>query len=299
MKYYAPDYYDKFKCIAEKCRHSCCIGWEIDIDDDTLCLYDAIGGKTGEKLKSCIDRTGEYAHFITDEKGRCPFLNESNLCDLIINHGDGALCDICADHPRFRNFYTDRIEEGLGLTCEEAARIILTNSDKVEIKLTEDDGTTEKTDNSEKSFFALRGKIFEMLQNREVPVDMRLMGIVSALGVKLPKMDWSSIKRVYMSLERLESSWEFFINKLTDDIPDTVKNLETAYEQLLVYLIYRNLKAEDINGTMKFCAVSYLVIRRICDVMGGDIDVLSEICRRYSSEIEYSDENIERLIAEL
>ena len=25
-----PSYYKDFKCIADKCRHSCCIGWEID-----------------------------------------------------------------------------------------------------------------------------------------------------------------------------------------------------------------------------------------------------------------------------
>ena len=34
MVYAEPDFYGKFKCTAEKCRHSCCIGWEIDIDDD-------------------------------------------------------------------------------------------------------------------------------------------------------------------------------------------------------------------------------------------------------------------------
>ena len=32
MKIIAPNYYPAFRCIADKCRHSCCIGWEIDID---------------------------------------------------------------------------------------------------------------------------------------------------------------------------------------------------------------------------------------------------------------------------
>ena len=35
MKLIAPDYYNKFSCIADKCRHSCCVGWEIDIDENT------------------------------------------------------------------------------------------------------------------------------------------------------------------------------------------------------------------------------------------------------------------------
>ena len=44
---------------------------------------------------------------------------------MILDYGEGSLCQICTDHPRFRNFWTDRIEVGLGLACEEAARIIL------------------------------------------------------------------------------------------------------------------------------------------------------------------------------
>ena len=35
MKIFAPDYYRDFKCSAGNCKHSCCIGWEIDIDEDT------------------------------------------------------------------------------------------------------------------------------------------------------------------------------------------------------------------------------------------------------------------------
>ena len=31
-----PDYYSAFRCIAGACKHSCCIGWEIDIDEESL-----------------------------------------------------------------------------------------------------------------------------------------------------------------------------------------------------------------------------------------------------------------------
>ena len=33
-----PDFYDRFRCRAAACRHSCCKGWEIDIDENTLDL---------------------------------------------------------------------------------------------------------------------------------------------------------------------------------------------------------------------------------------------------------------------
>ena len=42
-----PSYYKDFTCIAGDCRHSCCIGWEIDIDDETLEKYRSIGGAFG------------------------------------------------------------------------------------------------------------------------------------------------------------------------------------------------------------------------------------------------------------
>lgn len=42
-----PDYYPLFHCIADRCRHNCCIGWEIDVDGDSLAAYDQIGGEMG------------------------------------------------------------------------------------------------------------------------------------------------------------------------------------------------------------------------------------------------------------
>ena len=47
MKLIAPDYYAHFACIAGACHHSCCIGWEIDIDSDTLHYYQQLDGDIG------------------------------------------------------------------------------------------------------------------------------------------------------------------------------------------------------------------------------------------------------------
>lgn len=35
MKNYQPDYYNKFKCIADKCSITCCQEWKIAVDDAT------------------------------------------------------------------------------------------------------------------------------------------------------------------------------------------------------------------------------------------------------------------------
>lgn len=125
MKLIAPDYYTDFHCKAGECRHTCCAGWEIDIDPASMERYNRIGGEFGEKVRSCIS-TSPTPHFILQPEERCPLLRADNLCELIIRCGNDSLCQICTDHPRFRNYWSDRVEIGLGAACEEAARMILT-----------------------------------------------------------------------------------------------------------------------------------------------------------------------------
>ena len=58
----APAYYPRFSCIADKCRHSCCIGWEIDIDSDTLQTYAGMADGYGKTIRASIDPS-ETPHF--------------------------------------------------------------------------------------------------------------------------------------------------------------------------------------------------------------------------------------------
>ena len=124
MNIYVPDYYPAFHCIASNCGHTCCAGWEIDIDAESLSHYERMTGAFGERVRQSISRE-DTPHFILEKNERCPLLNSANLCELIRHEGEGALCQICRDHPRFRNYFSCRVEMGLGLVCEEAARIIL------------------------------------------------------------------------------------------------------------------------------------------------------------------------------
>ena len=77
---YVPSYYRTFKCIAGACRHSCCIGWEIDIDPDTLSRYMSIAGQFGDRLRRGI-KDGSFA---LDADERCPFLNSRGLYNIIL-----------------------------------------------------------------------------------------------------------------------------------------------------------------------------------------------------------------------
>ena len=42
MLYTIPDYYDDFTCIADACEDTCCAGWQIVIDKESLQKYKRI-----------------------------------------------------------------------------------------------------------------------------------------------------------------------------------------------------------------------------------------------------------------
>ncbi len=125
MEKIIPSYYDEFQCTASDCSDNCCIGWEIDVDQETLEKYKELDQKADFPILSHVDMTGEDAHFVLGEEERCPFLNEDNLCRLQAAYGEEVLCRICHLHPRFIHEYGDRMEIGLDLCCEEATRLIL------------------------------------------------------------------------------------------------------------------------------------------------------------------------------
>ena len=156
MNIHMPEYYPHFQCTASGCRHTCCAGWEIDIDPESLARYDRLPGDFGDRVRRSVDR-GDVPHFVLTEDERCPLLNDDNLCELILREGEGALCQICRDHPRFRNYFSSRVEMGLGLVCEAAARLILSWPHPLRLIRLEGDEAESMTED-ERCLFDLRSR---------------------------------------------------------------------------------------------------------------------------------------------
>ena len=129
-----PDYYFDFSCIADRCQDSCCIGWEIDIDEDTCDYYRQVPGEFGQKLKKqmYVTREGENS-FRLAEKGRCPFLDSCNLCEIYSQLGEEALSEVCTEYPRFAVEYGNVLQKCLSLSCEEVGRLVFTREEPVTI----------------------------------------------------------------------------------------------------------------------------------------------------------------------
>ena len=124
-----PDYYEQFVCTASACRDNCCRGgWQIDVDPDTVNLYRTVGGSMGERLLRAVQTDIEGDCFLAQPEGRCPFLLSDGLCEIHRDMGPDYLCVVCRQFPRFSEYYGATKESGLGLSCEEAARIILSKT---------------------------------------------------------------------------------------------------------------------------------------------------------------------------
>lgn len=123
MRYIKPEYFDDFKCIADKCPDTCCAGWQIVIDEASLERYEDEASSFGDRLHESIDwQEGVFHH-----KGnkRCAFLNDENLCDLYTALGPESLCNTCRDYPRHTEEFDGLRELSLSLSCPVAAEMIL------------------------------------------------------------------------------------------------------------------------------------------------------------------------------
>ncbi len=118
MRFIRPDFYDEFECTADKCSYSCCMEWNISIDNDTAEKYKAFTGELGEKVNKCLI-SGDYSEYQIklDENKRCPFLRENGLCEIVLKKGPEYLSKTCTRFPRSFAFYGDVAEISLSSAC--------------------------------------------------------------------------------------------------------------------------------------------------------------------------------------
>ena len=179
MIYTTPDYYDKFKCIADKCPDTCCAGWQIVIDEESLEKYKKIKGDYIWKVMSCVD--WEDGVFRQDNAKRCAFLNENNLCDLYTNAGEESLCKTCREYPRHTEEFEGVREITLSISCPEVAKMLMERMEPVQFVSVEKSLEEENEDFGDFDPFLFsiledaRSQMLQISQNRALPIQNRAM----------------------------------------------------------------------------------------------------------------------------
>lgn len=326
MIYIKPSFYDDFKCIASKCSDNCCIGWEIDIDENTFIKYSKLNSPLGDEIRSKITVSEDGSKcFELSENDRCPFLNDSNLCRIIINCGEDAICDICKNHPRFYEWFPGVTECGLGLSCEEVCRTLLQDEKSFSL-IEENDGEEIVLDNeddvieSDTYIFlsAFRERLFDILFSTETDFEEKLVKLLSLTenfcNEQIKIKNFNNLVEAYKETEPIDEQWTVFIDGLGDNLQDILKieddfkkstNSDMLYSKILAYIIYRHfIKAvfdESVKERVCFSVESVRFIY-LCDMKTffekGDLTLNDQIenLKNWSKQIEYSEENTDYLI---
>ena len=320
MKFRYPEYYRKFRCTADKCSDSCCIGWEIDIDSDTQAYYRSVGGTFGRRLR---DNISDGSFVLTPEE-RCPFLNSMNLCDIYTELGEDKLCQICSDHPRYYEWFGSVKEGGAGLCCEAAAELILTE----EHILAEDDVPDEDCEDYDTELFELllkaRSEITDTLQNESFPEAVeRVLSYAEELQYNIDngeyvlpegtvliaaeKADIRGILGYYAGLEPINEKWIPYIRRcaeLSDGSGGVDEEFLPYVRRIAVYFIFRYFLKGVFDGEIlsrvKLAVLSSWVTAYLWKTEKSEKgkcphEKRVSIAKDYSKEIEYCVENIAAL----
>ena len=306
MKQFEFNYSKKFSCIGSECKHNCCIGWQIDIDKKSLNLYQELS-KTDDRFNpSCFNgKSFNLNSIFSLSLGRCPFLDKDNLCHIIKNYGEKDLCKTCKTHPRFKNFFSDRVETGLGLYCEEAGRIILSLKPKMKEVLIKDNQKGATLLPFEKKVLSFRKKVLSIVQNRKLDINERLCALNDLANIDLGKNSFNQWLDVYKNLDALRiNEFGFEMVGQSQQFAKVEQGFEREYEQLLSYFAYRHLSRAidllDLRVRLAFVILSFKMINHIFSLhTKKTLENLIEVCRFYSSEIETSDDNIFCLLNEV
>lgn len=272
-----PGYYKEFKCTASKCRDNCCLGgWLIELDEDTVRYYRELEGEFGKALCESLmtDDDGDTCFRLVE--GMCPHLDENGLCRVLAQIGEEHMGVVCREFPRYTNTFGGVTEKGIGLACEEAARLILTNSDAFCLKeeFCEDGNDKDSSDagNLIDMLLSARDGIFGILSDRSRGIQKRMADVLEftfELQQKINSSECDSLElRKYMKgndrklsdiregfelltdifdgLEALNEKWHVIIEAVREvlfgDIPDEVfkKRLHDA-EGPFFDMLFENL----------------------------------------------------------
>ena len=311
MLTFKPDYFDRFRCIADKCPDSCCKEWEVQVDDDTAAYYRSLPGCLGDRLREVL-RTEDGETVMTILDGRCPMWRQDGLCRIQAELGEAALFKVCREFPRLTHDYGDFVETGLELSCPEAARLILNAGSAALIAVESEGGSAPEYDAEAMAVLkATREEMLSLLSDTSLPVGEALaLGLLygcqaqSALdGDEIqpfdPEAALAEAKALakpgnpeqmldfFLSLELLTPEWEHLLRSPS---PAPWSEQHRALARYLVQRYWLQAVSDyDLYGRVKFMAISCLLVKNL----GGSILRTAQL---FSKEIENDTDNVEAVL---
>lgn len=219
--------YDKFKCTADKCRFTCCEGWDVSIDTDTYNKWKKENDKAGfilnnVKIKKCGSKT-EY--FINKENHEaCPLLDKKGLCQVVKSIGEEYLSSTCHRFPRIENIFEDRNELSLSCACPEVVELISSITGKINM-ISESD-TNLKSNLLE---LKIREAVINIIQQERFSLDEKLIVSFQMLLTVLEDENFKE-ESLLGELERYKD--RRYIQELADTYWKIESNINESVEEI-------------------------------------------------------------------
>lgn len=292
-----PDFYKDFKCIAGECPDSCCQGWEVDADEQSLKYYRTLSGDIRNKIDSVLDRD-EFGNtiFRLADKKRCPFLNRENLCDMHIAIGGEHTPYTCRMFPRFINDFGGTREMGVSFSCPVASDMMWNLSEPMRFVDELNDLPPQLNEIDAQTYFYLtkaRKRAFEIVQDRTIPINKRLIKLLD-FGVEIQN-DLEEYQQgtqsidffdVFRNPELINPQWTDKVNHaVIKPVADEMFN-----ENIAAYFIFRYFLTAvydyDVLSKIKMAVMGVLIVT----YLGED----SWTIHLWSKETEHSQYNMDR-----
>ena len=295
----SPKYYKNFKCIAGDCPDSCCQGWEVDADEESLEYYKTLPDslEIKQRIDSVLDKD-EFDNIIfrLAPKKRCPFLNDENLCDMHIAIGGEHTPVTCRNFPRFIYDFGSTREIGISFSCPVAADLIYHSEESLSFDTETNADLPTLNDIDAELFIKLkqaRTKAFSIIQNSQKPLDIRLCEILNyanklqeEIGGYNDGGNDVSFEAIFNNPELINPEWQEKVRNIKQKkIENTLAN-----ENIASYFIYKYFLLavydNDVLSKAKMAVIGVL----INTYMGESAWTM----HLWSKETEHSQYNMDR-----
>lgn len=277
--------YDRFKCSADKCKFTCCEGWDINVDEDAFNKWKNEESKFNYILQNLkLKESGEKKEYFLDKYTHetCPLLDENGLCKIVKNHGDEYISLTCQTFPRIKNILGDRNEFTLSCSCPEVIEIISNIDGKINMICKDNNASIDSS-----LEFKVRETLISVIQHNELALEYKLIICFQMLLAILENVHIQK-RRLFTEIEEYKD--KEYMKELEDMYSKVNLNIDESIEELnnLFLDIVENYR--DVSG-----------LENILEEISGfaeeiEIEYLCEQWDDYKGKFEKYDELIENCI---
>lgn len=287
MKYLIMDWFGKFQCIGGECSATCCSGWNIKIDEESIEKYEKLKAEGEELFADTYCNENNSMRMVGQS---CLFLTEDGWCKLVRNYGEDILCDTCKIYPRMCNVYGDVNECTVKISCPVVADYLLSEEEIAFIYSEDDKEKDEEYDYVVYDAMShIRSYIVDLMQEyREYPLAGRLFCALDA-SYKVEKM----YQKEELTIEKTDELLKVLRDTMyLDNVCSQVQELDTNFEvkrKCIVELLqlFFATQPEDKKADKNSELRTYLQeIQNNPTIFYEDLDEFTKVCSEYERMYE-------------